>query len=69
MVASAPETGTVSVRQAAARLGVCHETVYDQIRAGRFPIPVIRVGKRILIPAKPLERIVSGEGETAGAAA
>lgn len=45
---------TLSVDEAAAKLGVDRKGVYDEIKAGRFPH--IRVGRRILVPKAAFDR-------------
>lgn len=44
----------ISVVEAANRVGLSKSTVYELIDAGRFPHK--RVGRRILVPVKALER-------------
>lgn len=56
---------TVSVPTAAAILGVGRNTAYTAVRLGH--IPSIRVGRRIVVPYRPLMDLV--EGKTAQAAA
>ena len=51
---------TVDVKTAAAILGVNKATVYEAIKRGDAPFPVIRVGDRILIPRRALERLTDG---------
>jgi predicted site-specific integrase-resolvase len=51
-----PDTPTVSVQVAAAALGVSFSTFYAAVRAGEEPVPVIRCGKRIVVPTAPLKR-------------
>lgn len=43
-----------TVRQAAKALQIGESTAYAAIRTDTFPTPVIRVGGRFVIPAKPL---------------
>lgn len=53
---------TISVDEAAKRLGVARNSLYAAIRRGEFR-PVIRIGKRILVPAVALEKRLSGESD------
>jgi excisionase family DNA binding protein len=53
---------TVGVKKAARVLGVHKDTLYEAIKRGDSPVPVIRVGDRILIPRDALERLVRGDG-------
>lgn len=50
---------TYSVEEAAALLGIGRNTVYAAIRQGNFPTPVIRVGKRCVIPAVALDQLLN----------
>lgn len=44
----------VDVATAAAVLGVGRTAAYELIRVGRWPTPVLRLGKLIRIPTAPL---------------
>lgn len=55
------ERATYDVPEAAARLGVDKLTLYAAIRRGESPVPVIKVGRRYLIPAHALDRLLEGE--------
>ena len=50
---------TMSVAEAARRLGVGINRAYESARRGE--IPAIRLGSRILIPVKAFEAWLSGE--------
>ena len=50
------ESRTVSVRYAAAQLGIGGSTLYRLIRDGRCPLPVLHLGERVVIPREGLER-------------
>lgn len=57
---------TVSVDEAAARLGIGRDTAYAMIRVGNFPVPVLRLGpkqQRILVPVGPLNRLLGNDEE------
>lgn len=45
---------TLDVMQASTLLGVDPQTAYNSVKAGSFPIPVIRVGRRIRVATRPL---------------
>lgn len=49
---------TYSVTEAAELLGIHRETAYLQIAAGTFPVPVIRVGRRLKIPRAVLDALL-----------
>jgi len=48
---------TVTVVEAARLLGISRETAYDLVRRGA--IPSIRLGRRILVPKKALDELLS----------
>jgi excisionase family DNA binding protein len=54
--------GTVTVEQAARLLGVGRATAYEQARRGWLgPVPVYRIGRRLVVPRRALERALAGE--------
>ena len=53
--------GTVDVAEAAAALGIHKLTAYDSIRRGDFPVPVIKIGRRLVVPKAALERLLAGD--------
>lgn len=55
---------TISVAEAARRLGISRDNAYTQAREGR--LPTVRIGHRILVPVKKLESLVNGETIGAG---
>jgi excisionase family DNA binding protein len=50
--------GTVSVQEAADILGVSRTHYYRAARAGK--LPVLRVGRKVLVPVQPLLRMIEG---------
>ena len=50
---------TYSVEETARRLGVGRSSAYEAIRRGELPI--IRVGRRLLVSRVALERMLEGE--------
>jgi excisionase family DNA binding protein len=50
---------TLTVAEAAALAGVAKCTLYESIRRGE--VPSIRIGRRLLIPRRALERMLSGD--------
>ena len=50
---------TVSIPEAARRLGVSAWAAYRSIQRGDFPLPVIRVGKRVLVARAALDELLS----------
>ena len=56
---------TCTVEEAARLLGIGRSLAYEAVRQGTFPVGVIRVGSRYLVPLAPLERLLNGEGAKA----
>lgn len=50
------ESRTVSVRYAAAQLGIGGSTLYRLIKDGKCPVPVLRLGERVVVSREGLER-------------
>ncbi len=50
---------TLTIPEAAKRLGVGRNTLYDAVK--RNEVPHIRIGRRVLVPLAALERFLSGE--------
>lgn len=62
MVTGVMERQTVSVSEAAKILGIGRQTAYDLVALGK--LPYVRLGKRILIPRKALDRLLEGNHQT-----
>jgi hypothetical protein len=45
---------TTNVETAGAILGIGRSKAYELARADQFPVPIIRVGRRYLVPVAPL---------------
>jgi excisionase family DNA binding protein len=56
---------TVTVEEAGRQLGIGRNTAYEAARLGQ--IPVIRVGKRLVVPVAALERLLQGETQNTAA--
>jgi excisionase family DNA binding protein len=52
------ERATLSVEEAAQRLGISRNHAYDAVKRGA--IPSIRIGRRLLVPKAALERKLAG---------
>lgn len=59
---------TISIRDAAPLLGISASTAYAAVRAGTFPVPVIHIGGRIVVPTAPLRKLLGIEGDDPAAA-
>ncbi|HQS15449.1 helix-turn-helix domain-containing protein [Reyranella sp.] len=65
--AATPEPLTMTVDEAAQKLGISRNTAYACARSGQ--LPVIRLGKRMLVPRVAFEAMVRGEGTSSAKAA
>lgn len=45
---------TVTIREAAAFIGVSADTLYEAAARGETPWPVLRIGRRLLVATAPL---------------
>ncbi len=55
-----PDRGTMTVEEAAVRLGISRTLAYELARAGRLPMPVLRLGRRMVVSRLALERVLEG---------
>jgi excisionase family DNA binding protein len=53
-----PPSETVSVEYAAARLGLSRGKAYQLARQNALPVPVLRFGRKMAIPARALDRVL-----------
>lgn len=53
------ERQVLSVEEAARALGLGRNSAYQAVRRGE--IPVIRIGRRLVVPKAALERLLAGE--------
>jgi hypothetical protein len=60
-----PQPETTSIEIASRRLGIGRSLGFQLAREGRFPVPIIRAGRRLLVPTAPLERVLRGESAEA----
>lgn len=49
---------TMSIQEVALCLGVGRSTIYDAIRASTFPLPVISIGARKVVPRAAVLRLL-----------
>ena len=57
---------TMTVPEAAKILGISRGLAYELIAAGRFPAPVIRAGRRILVSAAGIDRQLGIDNQAGG---
>jgi excisionase family DNA binding protein len=60
-----PPSETVSVEVAAARLGLSRSKAYELARHNALPVPVLRFGRKMAIPARALDRVLAGDSADA----
>lgn len=56
------ESATVTIPEAANILGIGRQTAYELARQG--VLPVLRLGKRLVVPKVALERMLADAGKT-----
>ncbi|MCZ6666653.1 MAG: helix-turn-helix domain-containing protein [Gammaproteobacteria bacterium] len=54
------ERKTITIAEAAKALGVGRNQAYEAAHRGE--IPIIKIGKRLLVPRAAFERMIAGEG-------
>ena len=59
---------TLTIEEVAVVLGISPNTIYRALERGECPLPVLRFGRRLVVPEDALERILRGESN-AGAEA
>lgn len=66
MTAHHPESQTLSVEEAARRLGIGRTLAYELATTDRLPIPVIRLGRRLVVARAALDRLLGSEAPPQG---
>lgn len=51
---------TVTVSEAARQLGISRSFAYQSIARGDFPVPVLRIGGRVVVSRAALDRYLDG---------
>jgi excisionase family DNA binding protein len=62
-----PPSETVSVEVAAARLGLSRGKAYELARQNALPVPVLRFGRKMAIPARALDQLLLVESPESAA--
>jgi len=60
-MAAVVDRSTLNIDEAAQALGVNRLTLYSAIRNGESPVPVIKIGRRLVVPKAALDRLLAGE--------
>jgi hypothetical protein len=50
--------------------GLCRDEAYRMVKRGTFPVPVIKVGRRLIVPVQPILELLGidqaeGDGDAA----
>ena len=53
---------TATLGEVAALLGIGRSTAYELAQRDALPVPVIRLGRRLVVPQAALDRVLAGEG-------
>lgn len=58
-----PETErqTLKIEEAARRLGINRSTAYDLARRDKLPVPVIRLGRRMVVSRQALDAVLAAQ--------
>jgi predicted DNA-binding transcriptional regulator AlpA len=56
------ERATATLPEFAARYGIARSTAYALAKRDRLPIPVIRLGRRLVVSRELMERVLMGDG-------
>ncbi|MEA2497604.1 MAG: hypothetical protein QOH26_9 [Actinomycetota bacterium] len=59
---------TRTIQEFAAAAGIHPKTAYELARTGSLPVPVIRIGRKLLIPADAIEQLLVGNVDPPGGA-
>ena len=52
---------TATIEEVAATFGIARSTAYDLAKHDRLPVPVIRLGRRLVVSRAALDRVLAGE--------
>lgn len=63
MTAAAEQRATVTVAEAASIIGIGRGLAYEMARTGR--LPVVRLGRRIVVPKARLDALLEGRDQPA----
>lgn len=61
-----PQHLTFSIPETAAALGIAPSTAYAAVKDGTFPVPVIKIGSRYVVPKKALTELLGVTSEEVG---
>ncbi len=61
MQPSRPERATATIGEVAVALGIARSTAYELAKTDRLPVPILRLGRRMVVPRAALDRVLAGE--------
>ncbi len=68
MQTARPDRATATIDEVAATLGIGRSTAYELAKSDRLPIPVIRLGRRMVVARAALDRLLAAGPESRVAA-
>jgi hypothetical protein len=57
---SSAQAETTTIEAAAVRLGIGRSLAYQLARSNQFQCPIIKAGRRLLVPIAGLDRVLAG---------
>ena len=60
-----PPKDNINVGEVAERLAISRSLAYKLAREGRLPVPVIRLGRRVVVPRRALDRLLNNDDAVA----
>ena len=58
---STPSRRTATIEEVAATFGIARSTAYELAKRDALPVPVIRLGRRMVVSRDLLARVLAGE--------
>jgi predicted DNA-binding transcriptional regulator AlpA len=55
------ERATVTIPELAREFGIARSSAYELAKRDALPVPVIRLGRRLVVSRKLMERVLAGE--------
>jgi excisionase family DNA binding protein len=55
------QKATLTIEEVAARLGIARSTAFALAKRDALPVPVIRLGRRLVVSRELIERLLAGE--------
>jgi predicted DNA-binding transcriptional regulator AlpA len=63
MQTSRSERATATITEVAIAFGIARSTAYELAQRDALPVPVIHLGRRMVVPRAALDRLLAAEGE------